>query len=105
MVPGQCRRLDKLPLNASGKVDRRLLAQLATAQAAVDEQAPRDPTELRLERVWESVLDVRPVGVDRPFFDLRGPSLLALRRLGAVRHEFGRDFTAVLLFPVPTAAP
>src|SRR3546814_9828423 len=38
MVPGQCRRLDKLPLNASGKVDRRLLAQLEIGRASCRER-------------------------------------------------------------------
>jgi len=105
MVPGLCRRLDKLPTNTSGKIDRNLLAEIAAAPEPVtDGQAPRDPIELRLERVWETVLDLRPVGVDRTFFDLGGHSLLAVRLMAEVKREFGCDLPLVSLFQAPTVA-
>lgn len=102
MVPGRCRRLDALPRNASGKIDRAALAR--GVDAPRDGAAPRDPVELRLERVWEAVLDVQPVGVDRTFFDLGGHSLLAVRLMAEVKREFGCDLPLASLFEAPTVA-
>lgn len=102
MIPGQCRRLDALPRNASGKVDRAALA--GGVDAPPDGAAPRDPVELRLERVWEAVLDVQPVGVDRTFFDLGGHSLLAVRLMAEVKREFDCDLPLASLFDAPTVA-
>ncbi|PCE30707.1 non-ribosomal peptide synthetase [Burkholderia ubonensis] len=102
MIPGQCRRLDALPLNASGKIDRAALA--GCADASPEGGAPRDPVELRLERVWEGVLDVQPIGVDRTFFDLGGHSLLAVRLMAEIKREFGCDLPLASLFEAPTVA-
>ncbi|WP_029013115.1 non-ribosomal peptide synthetase [Niveispirillum irakense] len=107
MVPGLCHRLEALPVNASGKIDRAAVAahvaSISSAETG-DGLAPRDPVELRLERVWETVLDIHPVGVDRSFFDLGGHSLLAVRLMAEVKLEFGCDLPLVSLFQAPTVA-
>jgi thioesterase domain-containing protein/acyl carrier protein len=60
--------------------------------------APHDETELELVRIWEEVLDVRPIGIRDSFFDLGGHSFLAVRLMGRIRQRFERDLPLSILF-------
>jgi amino acid adenylation domain-containing protein len=90
MVPADLVLVPKLPLNANGKVDRRLLTDLLDAAAQGGTRVlPRDVVELGLARLWEDLLGVRPIGVRDNFFALGGHSLLAVRLMVQVRNQFG----------------
>ncbi len=104
MVPTRFVQLDAFPVTSSGKIDRTALADLPREEPPGEAHAPRDTIEMRLERVWETVLDVRPVGVDRNFFELGGHSLLAVRLMAEVRREFACNLPLVSLFQAPTVA-
>jgi thioesterase domain-containing protein/acyl carrier protein len=64
--------------------------------------APRNDVERRLVTIWQTVLDVSPIGVQDDFFDLGGHSLLAARLSAAVREEFGTNLPLAVLFDAPT---
>lgn len=64
--------------------------------------APRNDVERRLVNIWQTVLDVSPIGVRDDFFDLGGHSLLAARLSDAVREEFGANLPLSVLFEAPT---
>ncbi|MBZ4417446.1 amino acid adenylation domain-containing protein, partial [Myxococcus sp. RHSTA-1-4] len=103
MVPSAFVALSGLPLNANGKVDRKVLpAPRALDVPTVGHVAPRDPLELTLARVWEQVLGVQPVGVRTSFFELGGHSLLAVRLMAAMRQATGRQLPLAALFQAPT---
>ncbi len=59
---------------------------------------PRNLVEAKLVRIWEEVLDRRPVGVTESFFELGGNSLLAMRLMARVREELGRDLPPSIFF-------
>ena len=102
MVPGAFVFLDVLPLTKHGKVDRRALpappAERSEAKAVV---APRDSLEQRLTSLWESVLEVHPVGIRDNFFDLGGHSLSALRLMAEIEKEFAVQLPVAALFQSP----
>jgi amino acid adenylation domain-containing protein len=103
LVPPSIVLLDSFPLTPNGKIDRRALEQRTDSGPARGEPVPpRDAVELALVRLWEELLDVRPVGVCANFFELGGHSLLAVRLLAAVRERFGRDLPLAALFRAPT---
>ncbi|HET7233067.1 MAG TPA: amino acid adenylation domain-containing protein [Longimicrobium sp.] len=102
MVPAAFVVLDALPLNAHGKVDRAALPAPESALRDVPPLAPRDTLELRLARLWEDVLGVRPVGVRDDFFALGGHSLVALRLLAEVERLAGRRVSLPELLAAPT---
>jgi thioesterase domain-containing protein/acyl carrier protein len=54
--------------------------------------------EARLARIWEEVLDVRPIGVTDDFFDLGGHSLLAVRLIARIEARFGRKLPLAAFF-------
>jgi len=100
MIPADWAFLDALPLTPHGKVDRARLPEPGRERKAV--QAPRDPTELRLVRLWEEILGSRSVGVSDNFFALGGHSLAAVRLMAGVRRLFGRQLPLSELFRRPT---
>ncbi len=82
MVPSQFVVLDAFPLNASGKLDRKLLPE-PVFEAAVF-RAPVTAAEEIVASVFAEVLGVERVGLDDDFFALGGNSLIATRVGGSV---------------------
>ncbi|MFJ6836223.1 amino acid adenylation domain-containing protein [Streptomyces sp. NPDC091209] len=81
MVPARFVLLDELPVNRSGKIDKRALplppAELA--QRDTEYVAPATPAEKILAEIWREVLGLARVGVHDDFFRLGGSSLSTVR--------------------------
>jgi amino acid adenylation domain-containing protein len=102
MVPAQIVVLERLPLTANGKVDRRALpAPEAPVRTLV---APRDPIEERLAALWRRLLGVPEVSVQDNFFTIGGHSLLATRLVAAIREELGVEVPLREVFEHPVLA-
>ncbi len=87
MVPSTIVVLESLPLNPSGKVDRKALPVPAPADGSdADHEEAQGPVEQALAGIWASVLGVERVGRRSNFFELGGHSLLAIRLLERVRR-------------------
>jgi thioesterase domain-containing protein/acyl carrier protein len=104
MVPVAIVTLDRFPLTPNGKVDRKALPAPArsAAELSFTASASRDSLDLQLVKLWEKVLNVRPVGLRDNFFDLGGNSLVAVRLFSEMRKLFGRSFPLSVLFQAPT---
>ncbi len=104
MVPSIFVILDQLPLSANGKVDRAALAAIKTNTESARERCmlPQDKLELKLQRIWEKVLGVKPIGMDDNFFELGGHSLLAVRLFAQIEKSLGRNLPLATLFQAPT---
>ncbi|MGM1064046.1 type I polyketide synthase [Saccharothrix sp. Mg75] len=66
--------------------------------------APRTPVEERVGVVWQDCLGLERVGVNDPFFDLGGTSLIGMVVIGRVGKEFGVELAPATLFEKPTIA-
>ncbi len=103
MVPSVFVVLEELPLSANGKIDRAALAAINGNYDAKERcLLPQDKLELKLQRVWEKVLGVSPVGMDDNFFNLGGHSLLAVRLFAQIEKSLGRNLPLATLFQAPT---
>ncbi|WP_107400429.1 non-ribosomal peptide synthetase [Streptomyces africanus] len=81
MIPAYCHWLDALPVSGNGKVDRKVLTELAATlgHAGVPSTAPTTRTEQRLAMAWAEALNVplQSIGRADDFFSLGGTSLAA----------------------------
>ncbi|MFE2943951.1 amino acid adenylation domain-containing protein [Streptomyces sp. NPDC059255] len=93
MIPSLFAEFPRLPLNRSGKLDRRTVLERARTAppSQVNVRAPRDGVEMSLYRIWRQVL-LRPgIGVTDDFFAVGGTSLSAIKVAHLIRERFGRD--------------
>ncbi|WP_375541018.1 amino acid adenylation domain-containing protein [Paenibacillus tyrfis] len=106
MVPSAFVILDRLPLTANGKLDRRALPAPDTERPAIETAyvEPRNPIETMLVDMACEVLGIGQVGVHDNFFELGGNSLLATQFVGRVRAAFMIEVRLVELFTAPTIA-
>ncbi|MFC7844882.1 amino acid adenylation domain-containing protein [Streptomyces sp. NPDC057382] len=77
MVPAQLVVLDRLPLTASGKLDRAALPEPEFTGAAY--RQPRTETERTLAEVYADVLGAERVGIDDDFFTSGGDSIRSIQ--------------------------
>ncbi|MNW26218.1 Linear gramicidin synthase subunit D [compost metagenome] len=105
MVPSVFVVLNRLPLTANGKVDRRLLPAPAQDRAGANSiyAAPRSELESKLASIWTSVLGQEQVGIHDNFFELGGDSILSIQVMSRASRE-GIRLTPQLLFRYPTVA-
>ncbi|MBU3067876.1 amino acid adenylation domain-containing protein [Nocardia sp. NEAU-G5] len=83
MVPSAVVVLTDLPVNRSGKVDRKALP--APVFEPVPFRAPRTETERELAAVFAEVLGRDTVGVDESFFALGGDSIMSILLVSRAR--------------------
>ncbi|HYD78841.1 MAG TPA: non-ribosomal peptide synthase/polyketide synthase [Paucimonas sp.] len=90
MVPSVLVRLDRLPLTANGKLDRKALPQGDAASAKEKDAAfvaPRSEIERALAAIWQEVLKRDSVGIHDNFFTLGGDSILSLQIIARARAK------------------
>jgi amino acid adenylation domain-containing protein len=106
MLPVAWMRLDALPVNDNGKLDRRALPapNSARPELAAPFVAPRGDVETRLCAIFADVLGLDTVGREDNFFDLGGSSLLATRAMTRVHEELSPTPSLVGFFAEPTPA-
>jgi len=103
MVPSHFTFLSRLPLTPNGKIDRKALPA-PNANTLTENTLPRDAIELQLLYVWETVLDVHPLGIHDNFFELGGHSLLAVKLMSHIQQQCGVRLPVSALFQSPTVA-
>ncbi|WP_410011381.1 amino acid adenylation domain-containing protein [Streptomyces nigrescens] len=124
LVPDELTVVADLPLNASGKVDRRALADLLTANGpdgsvgsdgssgadasdgspASAPDGPLTPLEQAVADVWSRSLGCDVTRPDADFLALGGHSLLALAVTDDLREELGVELSLADFFGFPTVA-
>ena len=102
MVPQRWVMLDQMPLNTSGKIDRKQLPVPAAERGFELDQEETTPVEEMVAGIWSEVLKLGAVSRDENFFELGGHSLLATQVISRVRQMFGVEVTLRQLFEAPT---
>lgn len=107
MVPARVRVVERLPMTASGKLDKRaLLAELAPAEKEEGAQrtAPASALEEAIAAVWADVLKLDAVEREQDFFAIGGHSLAGMRIVSRLGKALGRRVSLDMLFRFPTVA-
>jgi amino acid adenylation domain-containing protein len=101
LVPASFVRIDRIPLNANGKVQRSALP--APPEPADDHRGPADELEHALSTIWRDLLGLESeVDVRRNFFQLGGNSILAARLVSRIEAVFGIRLSLRAVFEHPT---
>lgn len=106
MIPSEYVLLDRLPLLPSGKVDRKALAT-TPGKVLRDEKdicPPRTQLEKKLGEMWQELLRVEQVDIERNFFELGGHSLIVLQLIARIRKAFDVEIPVQVVFEQPTIA-
>jgi acyl-coenzyme A synthetase/AMP-(fatty) acid ligase len=102
MIPEVYIPLEEIPLSPNGKVDRkRLPAVQAMLQKSASGQKPSNETEREVLQIWQSVLQLADVGVERNFFDVGGTSILAVRLTNKLGEEYCQTLSPMFVFSYP----
>lgn len=110
MVPSLWKRVEALPLNANGKIDRTALTKwFEQAQASgiesLKQTSTHDVTDTSLKtlsELWESLLGQRPQPNDN-LFSLGADSILCLQFIAKARGK-GFKFTPKQIFSAPSVS-
>lgn len=103
MVPSQVVVLETMPLNSSGKIDRKQLPAFDLSMAEAYE-APQNEMETLLCRIWQEVLERERVGRQDNFFAIGGHSLKATQIVSAVYRHLGIRLDIGEIFAHPRIA-
>ena len=99
MIPKHLERLERMPLTASGKIDKRSLhADIVPAQPV----APADTYEWVLSKLMAQVLGVDQIGATDDFFAMGGTSLSAMQLVAEARKKgFSLNYSDIFTYPTP----
>ncbi len=101
MLPSRIVFLDRFPLTANGKIDRRALPDPRQETAESDVQTPLEGMAGLLTQIWCHVLAREAVGLHDNFFALGGDSIKAIQ-VSARLHENHLHLQVADLYRFPT---
>ncbi len=107
MIPSVIVVLDKMPLTANGKTDRKTLVKLAQEKMTVQhENAGKeefDETEKKVAKIWQEVLGEEEMpGLHEEFFDFGGDSMDIVRVRIKLAEISGKEIEMSDIFDDPT---
>ncbi len=99
MMPTVLVQMPELPLNSSGKIDRKQLSALPHfAPTQLHYQAPQTEQEQQLCRLWQQKLALDHIGVNDDFFECGGTSILAISVCQQMSTLLGQTIPVMALF-------
>ena len=102
MVPTMWVKLESLPLNSNGKIDRNMLPEpQEIPQARKVITTPATGAEKMLAEIWQECMNISKCGVDDNFFALGGHSLMAVQILSKLERKIGKKLQLAALFKYP----
>ncbi|MGE5343370.1 MAG: non-ribosomal peptide synthase/polyketide synthase [Candidatus Omnitrophota bacterium] len=106
MVPTYFMRVEKMPLNPTGKIDRTDRNALPEPEFNLEDgyTAPRNTSERMLAKIWSDILahPVDQIGIDHNFFELGGHSFKAAMMMAKIRNELDVNVPLAEILRTPT---
>jgi amino acid adenylation domain-containing protein/thioester reductase-like protein len=103
MVPAFISVIDNLPMNSSGKVDRRALPEPSLeSQRQTEYEPPKTETEKKLSLIWGKILGIEKISANDSFISLGGHSLKALTMQYRIQKEFKINLPVSEIFKLQT---
>lgn len=88
MIPTHFIQMEKLPLTANGKIDKKALPQPTDVAYDVNSYVPpKTDLERLLVTIWSNALRVKDVGIHDNFFDMGGDSIRAIKVMAQMQEH------------------
>ncbi|SHF45890.1 non-ribosomal peptide synthetase [Vibrio gazogenes] len=87
MVPSVIEIMDEMPINASGKIDRKALAAMPLSVTRQIGRSPRTDIERLLCQEAQSLFGVSVISAEDDFFSLGGDSISAMALVNRIRQQ------------------
>ncbi len=78
MIPSHLVQIEKMPINANGKIDRKSLKAPEENAIKREYTAPKNEKEAAICSAYEKILEISRVGADEDFFAIGGDSIQAM---------------------------
>ncbi|OMD47781.1 hypothetical protein BSK56_12765 [Paenibacillus borealis] len=103
-VPTRYMQLAALPLTINGKIDKKALRNLPFPSSIIGGTPAKSLAimEITVLEAWKEALGVEQIGLDDPFFDIGGNSLLTIRISDKLNASTGIELSVTDLFRYPT---
>ncbi|MCP4160885.1 MAG: AMP-binding protein, partial [Deltaproteobacteria bacterium] len=90
MIPSYFVRMNLLPLNSNGKIDKKILPDPKVNGVVNNLEiiAPRNEIEEELVNIWKDILGIKSIGIEDDFFNLGGNSLKAVTMVYKIKKVF-----------------
>ncbi len=100
MVPSAIVVMDKLPVTANNKVDRKALPEPELFSTSISKEylEPKTVTEKKLAAIWSTILKIEKIGILDDFFEIGGHSMIAVTMIIKIEKEFGIRLPLAILF-------
>ena len=104
MVPAIVVAVDRFNYTPSGKLDRKAFPAPQFDRQVLSSEfvPPRTEIERTIVQLWQSILQVEPIGIEDNFFELGGNSLRAATFLQQLRSQCGLQLSRPKFFDAPT---
>ncbi|MCL6570599.1 MAG: amino acid adenylation domain-containing protein [Bacillus sp. (in: Bacteria)] len=102
MIPTFFIELKEIPITPVGKIDRKRLPAPTVAGSNEHIVLPRNPIEEKLIQLWETLLEVKAIGVNDSYFELGGNSLLAMKMFSDIESTFNIRLPVSIIFQEDT---
>ncbi|HLP44988.1 MAG TPA: amino acid adenylation domain-containing protein, partial [Candidatus Kapabacteria bacterium] len=106
MIPSYFIEIEKIPLNANGKLERRALPAPEMINLREEDEyiPPVSAIEKILVEIWEKVLGRQHIGIDENFFMIGGDSIKAIQVISRMNSAgYQVEMKAIFQYPVIAA--
>jgi amino acid adenylation domain-containing protein len=103
MIPAYFITLDRFPLTAGGKIDKKALPEPQTQNTGETEYtAPETQMEKCLADIWQQVLELDRIGVHDNFFIIGGDSIKGIRIVNKIQQQMEEIVHVAMIYETPT---
>ncbi|QOT00426.1 amino acid adenylation domain-containing protein [Brevibacterium sp. JNUCC-42] len=88
MVPAHFLEIERIPLTANGKFDRKALPSVSVVVKMLDDVIPpRNEVERILSTIWANILQCESVGVNQNYFEIGGDSIKTIMIISQMKRQ------------------
>ena len=102
MMPAHFIKLEKFPVSANGKINKKALPDPVLVDASSNYEKPQNAIQNAIFKIWSKVLGVEKIGINDNFFEIGGDSILLMKVYSQIDDIYPNKIKVVDLFAYTT---